>query len=201
MMDKLYYIVVDDNRVGPLSFDQLRSQPLQHSTLVWTAGMADWARADSLPELQQLLTPPGLNEESAFGAYAQPEEQPARPWQQGNSASYGDKNSNPFQKIGEKLGAPQGDGNLQVRTNWKTLAIVATVAGFLFSCIGGIVGIFAILEANKAENAASAGYDLQAQSNWSNCKTLTIISFVVSGLGLLANLYVLRAFPLGLSIF
>lgn len=200
MMDKQYYIVVNDNRVGPLSFDQLRLQPLQPSTLVWTAGMADWARADSLPELEQLLMPPGLNDESAFGSYAQPEE-PVKPWQNAGSGAYGDPNSNPFQKIGEKLGPPDGRGKLQVDTNWKTLAIVATVAGFLFSCIGGIIGIFAILEANKAENAANAGYDLQALSNWSNCKTLTIISFVVSGLGLLFNLYMLRALPLGFSMF
>ncbi len=76
----------------------------------------------------------------------------------------------------------------QSSVNWKTLSIVATICGFLFSCIGGIIGIFAILQANNAENAMRMGDDLTAQNNWSTCKTLTIISFVLTGLGLIANI-------------
>lgn len=188
-MDKEYYIVVDDSRVGPLSFEQLGERGLEPSTLVWTAGMPDWARADSIPELEALIAQNVVNDESAFGSYARPEEPPhiKRPWeQQGNQYASGSRygqNSDP-------------NGQLQVKTNWKTLSIVATIAGFLFSCIGGIVGIFALLEANKAENAQNAGFDQQAQSNWSNCKTLTIIAFVLVGLGLIGNIVVMRYFPM-----
>lgn len=186
-MEKEYYIVVNDSRVGPLSFDQLRERCLEPSTLVWTAGMADWARADSLPELETLIVHSVSDNESAFGSYAQPEEPPhvKKPWEQNGNRQYG-SNGKQFSQWSEEK------GQFQVKTNWKTLAIVATVAGFLFSCIGGIVGIFAILEANKAENAQMSGFDQQAQNNWSNCKTLTIIAFVLVGLGLIGNVIVMR---------
>lgn len=186
-MEKEYYIVVNDSRVGPLSYEQLREQCIQPSTLVWTAGMADWARADSLPELEPLIVNVVSENESAFGSYAQPEEPPhvKKPWEHNSNGQYG-SNGNQFRQWSDEK------GQFQVKTNWKTLAIVATVAGFLFSCIGGIVGVFAILEANKAENAQMSGFEQQAQNNWSNCKTLTIIAFVLVGLGLIGNVIVMK---------
>ena len=54
-MEKEYYIVEGDTRVGPLSMTQLSERGIEPSTLVWTAGMSDWARADSLAELAPLL--------------------------------------------------------------------------------------------------------------------------------------------------
>ena len=193
-MDKVYYIVVNDNRVGPLTWEQLTQESIEPSTLVWTAGMADWARADSIPELASLISSRVINEESAFGAYSQPEEPPhvRRPWEQKSYSQNGYKN---------QFGQFQNDqnGQFQVKTNWKTLAIVAMVAGFIFSCIGGIVGIFALLEANKAENAQMAGFEQQAQNNWSNCKILTIIAFILVGLGLIGNVIVLTRGPLFLT--
>lgn len=196
-MEKEYYIVRDNTRVGPLSFEQLTQECIEPSTLVWTAGMADWARADSLPELETILVRNVVNGESAFGSYAQPEEPPRvkKPWEKNTSEPYG-ANSQYYQHQNEH----RQDGNLQVKTNWKTLAIVAMVAGFIFSCIGGIVGIFALLEANKAENAQMAGFDRQAQNNWSNCKTLTIISFALCALGLVGNIVVMRNYPMFMNM-
>jgi len=208
-MEKEYYIVENESRVGPLTFEQLREKGLDGSTLVWTAGMSDWTRADSCPELQSLLVQQTATEESAFGSYAEPE-QPAsnQAYQQSQSnqeqAPYGQQQS-PYgqqppygrQQYGNQApyqgqpsgfnGGQYGDPNVQVNTNWKTLSIIATVLGFLFSCVGGIVGIFAILEANKAERATMMGNYLQAKSNWSSCKTLSIISFVLAGIGILGN--------------
>lgn len=173
-MNKEYYIVVDDNRVGPLSFEQLGDRGLEPSTLVWTSGLADWTRADCIPELAPLLTMHTRvdESESAFGAYARVNE-PAAP----RYPDYG-----PNDGVRPSYGAPQSS------VNWKTLSIVATVVGFLFSCIGGIIGIIAIVQASGAENAARYGDEYQAQSKWSTCRTLTIISFVLSGIGLIANI-------------
>lgn len=194
-MEKEYYIVRDNNRVGPLTFGQLAQEAIEPSTLVWTAGMADWARADSMPELEPIIVRNAVNEESAFGAYAQPEEPPhvKKPWEQNCNGQYGRPNQ--FGQFNDGH-----NGNLQVKTNWKTLAIIAMVLGFIFSCIGGIVGIFALLEANKAENAQMAGFDQQAQNNWSNCKTLTIVSFVLCGIGLVGNIVVMRNFPMFMNM-
>lgn len=175
-----------DNRVGPLSMLQLAERGIEPSTLVWTAGMADWARADSLPELAHLLANRTRvdEQESAFGGYARPEEplkQPYQPYQQ--PQQYGAyNNGNPNQ------------GYVNPPTNWKTLAIIATVVGFFVSCIGGFVGIFAIIQASKAENAARFGDNFTAQSAWSTCKTLCIISFVLSGIGLIGNIYYISHF-------
>ena len=188
-MEKEYYIVEGDTRVGPLSILQLAERGIEPSTLVWTAGMADWTRADCVPELSHLLSERTRidEQESAFGGYARPEEPLKQPYRQ------------PYQQPGQQYGA-YGNGPQQPagysgpQTNWKTLAIVATVCGFLFSCIGGIVGIFAIVQANKAENAMRYGDNLTAQSAWSTCKTLCIISFVLIGLGLIGNIYYIKHF-------
>lgn len=173
-MEKEYYIVEGDNRVGPLSLTQLADKGFEPSTLVWTAGMADWARADTVPELASIIANrTKIDEtESAFGSYAQPQQPNYGQYQQpamGNPYNNGGNYSNP-------------------PVNWKTLAIIATVVGFFFSCIGGFVGIFAITNASKAENAMRYGDNLTAQSAWSTCKTLCIVSFVLSGLGLIVNI-------------
>lgn len=184
MMEKEYYIVVDDNRIGPLSLAQLSERGIEPSTLVWTAGMADWARADSVAELSPLFANrTRIDEtESAFGSYARPvEPSPV--------------NQYPQQQYGAFNNPNQGQGYVNPPVNWKTLAIVATVVGFLFSCIGGIVGCFAISNASKAENAMRYGDNITAQNAWSTCKTLCIVSFVLSGLGLIINiLSILKVF-------
>lgn len=182
MMEKEFYIVVDDNRVGPLSYSQLAERGIEPSTLVWTAGMADWARADTIAELAPILANRTHidDQESAFGSYARPAQPTPNPY--GNN-QYGAYNPN-----------NQGFNYSNPPTNWKTLAIVATVVGFLFSCIGGIIGIFAITNASKAENAMRYGDDFTAQSAWSTCKTLCIISFVLSGIGLVVNILSILGF-------
>ena len=190
-MEKEYYIVEGDTRVGPLSMTQLSERGIEPSTLVWTAGMSDWARADSVAELAPLLANRTRidDQESAFGGYARPQEPLKQPYQQ--PQQYGAYGNAPQQ--------PAGYSNPQ--TNWKTLAIVATVAGFLFSCIGGIVGIFAIVQANKAENAARYCDEYTARSAWSTCKTLCIVSFVLIGLGIIGNIFYLsKLSSLGLSL-
>lgn len=175
-MEKEYYIVVNDRREGPFTFEGLRARGIEPATLVWTAGMSDWKRAAEVPEVAPLLASrTRINEnESAFGGYASPEEPPRHNGYRGADPRYsqGNRNVNP---------------QVNVSTNWKTLAIVALVCGFLFSCIGGIVGIFAVIQGSKAEEAQRYGNDIQAATCWSNCKTLTIISFVLAGIGLIAN--------------
>ncbi|MDE7096322.1 MAG: DUF4339 domain-containing protein [Muribaculaceae bacterium] len=192
MMEKEYYIVVNDNREGPFSLAQLAERGIEPSTLVWIAGLADWTRADAIPELSTLLQnqTAAYNEESAFGAYARPEEPGQGHYQSGNpyGSSY---QTNGFQI--HNITSPS--------TNWKTLSIVATVCGFLFSCIGGIIGIFAIVQANKAENAMRYGDDFTASNSWSTCKTLCIISFVLTALGLVFNIiYILGLAKLSLDL-
>ena len=135
---------------------------------------ADWARAASVPELASIIANRSKidDTESAFGSYAQSQQPQYGQYQQ--------------PAMGNPMNNNGNYGNPPV--NWKTLAIIATVVGFLFSCIGGIVGIFAITNATKAENAMRYGDNITAQSAWSTCKTLCIVSFVLSGIGLIVNI-------------
>lgn len=186
-MEKEYYIVVNDRREGPFSFEGLRARGIEPTTLVWTAGMSDWKRAAEVAEMAPLLASQTRinDEESAFGGYAQHQE-PPRHRRYGGADPHYDSARQPVN--------PQ----INVQTNWKTLAIVATVCGFLFSCIGGIVGVFAVMQGTNAQKAQRYGDDIEAANCWSNCKTLTIISFVIAALGLLANVAVRKYFPPGL---
>lgn len=78
--------------------------------------------------------------------------------------------------------------------NWLTLAIVATVVGFIFSCVGGIIGIVAIIQANKANDAYMLGNEMLGDSANSSARTLTIIAFALAGLGLVWSIIQLFGF-------
>lgn len=173
-MEKEYYIVDNDQRVGPMTLTQLAERGVEPSTLVWTAGLNDWTRADCVAELAPYLIRQTQNP-YGYAPYGQPQQQG---WQQ----------PQPQQQPQYGYNYPYGGQPVQTGTNWKTLAIVATIAGFLFSCIGGIIGAFAIAAANKAENAQRYGDEITMRSSLSNCKTLCIISFILSGIGLIANI-------------
>jgi hypothetical protein len=56
-----WYIGVGEERQGPFDLTALQGR-ITPETLVWTAGMAQWARAAEVPELAAILasTPPPL---------------------------------------------------------------------------------------------------------------------------------------------
>lgn len=75
-------------------------------------------------------------------------------------------------------------------TNWLPWAIVGTVLG-ICSCIGLVLGIIGITKANGANNAYKCGdYDLARSVN-NSARTLTILSLVFDGIGILINIAVL----------
>jgi TM2 domain-containing membrane protein YozV len=60
-----YFIADGSNRRGPYRIEELPAQGLRPETMVWREGMADWQRADVVPELRGMFAPPA-------GAYGQP---------------------------------------------------------------------------------------------------------------------------------
>jgi hypothetical protein len=57
---KAYYLHNGQAQRGPFTLEELKAQGLAPDTPVWHAGLADWIRADALPELQAVFyTPPG----------------------------------------------------------------------------------------------------------------------------------------------
>ena len=50
-----YFIAFNDQQHGPFPAHELPSRGLRHESLVWTDGMGDWQRADTIAELIPLL--------------------------------------------------------------------------------------------------------------------------------------------------
>lgn len=221
-MEKIYYLIINNNRIGPLAMEELILNGMTDQTLVWRPGMNDWQPANTVPELQQLM------DQSAFGAYAQPEEAPRQdsnshpgsknPYY-GNNSDYAPRNDNQGyaspnnnygnQGYGNRSYANQGYGQQNFgnpnygnqsygnqgynngynnpptrHTNWLPWAIVGTVLGLTFSCIGLIFGIIGIVQANQANQFYAQGLDMEGDSANSSASTMTIISLVLAGLGL-----------------
>jgi hypothetical protein len=59
---KYYYYANNDQQFGPFTIEELKSKRLKKSVLVWTDGMKEWASADSVGELKDILIsePPPL---------------------------------------------------------------------------------------------------------------------------------------------
>lgn len=53
-MTSYYYLDGQGKQVGPLSLESMKSLRLAPGTLVWREGMAEWTRADRLPELEMM---------------------------------------------------------------------------------------------------------------------------------------------------
>lgn len=162
----MYYIIVNGSQMGPMPKEALRNYGVTAQTPVWRSGLQDWTTIGQLPELADLL-----DDGSAFGAYTMPE-QPAPPQQQ-----YGPYNGyNPYNQ------QPQFQSN---HRNWQPLAIVGTICGALFSCIGMIFGIIGWVNANKANNCYRVGQFEMGDSANKTAKNMTIISLVISAIGIL----------------
>jgi hypothetical protein len=50
-----FYLLIDNQRKGPFTLEQLLTEGLERDSLVWHTGQADWTRADQLPALADLM--------------------------------------------------------------------------------------------------------------------------------------------------
>ena len=50
-MEKEYFYLNGDVKIGPLSFEALKNAPISRTTLVWNNSLPDWIEAGALPEL------------------------------------------------------------------------------------------------------------------------------------------------------
>ena len=58
-----YYIFLENEQIGPLSFDELSSKQISKDTKVWFEGIEDWKNAGEIEELKKILIsiPPPIN--------------------------------------------------------------------------------------------------------------------------------------------
>ncbi|WP_294824868.1 DUF4339 domain-containing protein [uncultured Flavobacterium sp.] len=52
---KPYFIYLDGQQIGPLSFDELKEKKITRETLVWQEGNADWQKAETIEKLNDLF--------------------------------------------------------------------------------------------------------------------------------------------------
>jgi hypothetical protein len=60
---KQYYIYLDNEQTGPLSFEELKEKNISRETSVWFEGQANWKKAFEIEELTELFksVPPPIN--------------------------------------------------------------------------------------------------------------------------------------------
>jgi F0F1-type ATP synthase membrane subunit b/b' len=60
---KQYYIFINEERKGPLTFVELELENISNETLVWYDGIPEWKKANEIEELKELFkaTPPPIN--------------------------------------------------------------------------------------------------------------------------------------------
>lgn len=173
-----YFAIINGAQAGPFRKEQLQTIGLQPDTFVWRQGLPEWVRAETLPDLADIFMA-----DSAFGGYARPEE-PVNPYsgqypygQQPPQQPYG-QHPEPYNVYGREPGPIP-------HTNWLPWAIVGTVFGALFSCIGMIFGIIGITRAQQANRFYAEGFHDQGDSSNSSARTMTVIALVLGGIGFL----------------
>lgn len=72
-MEEYYYLNADNQRIGPLTLDQLIEQHITPQTLIWKAGLPQWTNAMSVPEVALRLNPATAGAPQSPG---QPQPQP-----------------------------------------------------------------------------------------------------------------------------
>lgn len=156
-MATTYYIVVEGKQQGPFTQEELRQCNLTTETYIWREGLTNWVKAGTLPELTGILTPV----QTAENVYVQDIKIDSNRADDFNQPSYGQPLP-PYGQPQPSYGQPQPPYGQQANrqyengpiahTNWLPWAIVATVLGFCTSCIGAILGIVGIVQANKAND-------------------------------------------------
>lgn len=180
-----YFAIINGAQAGPMSKGQLALAGITPQTMVWRQGLQDWVKAETLPELNDIFM-----DDSAFGGYARPE-QLVNPYA-------GDENKTPEPPVAP---APYNNPGQSPRpnpynpysynpepiahTNWMPWAIVGTILGTAFSCIGMIFGIIGIVKANKANGFYQNGMKAEGDVANSSARVMTIIALVLGALGLI----------------
>jgi len=62
-----YFYSENNEKIGPLSFDELKLRNIKRDTLIWTKGMKSWEKAGDIDDLSDLFefNPPSLPNENA----------------------------------------------------------------------------------------------------------------------------------------
>ena len=160
----MYYIMYNGQQMGPMPAEQLRNYGLNPQSMVWGEGMPNWVAASTVPELAAMMN----GSQQPYGPQIQ---QPAY----GATMPLGNRGMQPI---------------AQPVDNHMALAIIATVVSFLFSCIGVIFGILAIVKANQVNTFVAQGLDDAARQASDSAKKNSYWAFGFAAFGFIATIAV-----------
>jgi len=143
-MEKEYFYLNGDTKVGPVSLDALKFAPITPATMVWNNSLPDWVEARTLPELAGIF--------AAANNPPPPSPPPATSYSAGSTtgSNYADK-------------PPMPD-------NYLVFAILATVLCCLPLGIVSIINATKVQSAYNAgdyEGALKASADAKKWAIWS----------------------------------
>lgn len=160
-----YYAMINGNRIGPMHPAMLVQNGMRSDTMVWCEGLPDWVVASSRADLLPYLNGVGGN---LYGNFGNP-----------NSGNIYNNGNTGFSNYGS------------VYKSQKGIAVFSAIVTFLFSCIGLIFGIMAIINAGKADKAHAMGDDESAIRYNRTCRTNYTIALIFAGIGILFSVFVL----------
>lgn len=156
-MNRYFYVDSLGKQKGTFSPEELKMEYIKRDTLVWTQGMADWARADSVEELRFLFEPQPMD--------AMPENpQSPPPTTIYHTQNY--YNPSPTQP--------------KPKTYLVESILVTALPLFFCSNIFSLIGIAAIVYASQVESYFSQGNYAQAQVASKQARLWTRITFWIS---------------------
>jgi hypothetical protein len=162
LMEKEYFYLIGQSKIGPLSLNALKSAPISPATLVWNNSLPDWVEARTLQELAEVFvsTPPP----PAPPLLASPPLASPPNYSTGNTSnsSTGGSFNNP-----ERPPMPE---------NYLIWAILATI----FCCWP--IGIFSIISAAKVSSAYNAGDFEGALKASASAKKMAIVTACAGGI-------------------
>ncbi len=161
----LWRAMLNGREIGPATAAELVAAGVNSQTDVWCPGMDSWQPAHTCPEMAEAIRM------AAADTYTNGP-RPAAP-------------GYPTYTAGQQM-PPQIPTPIP-HQSWTTASIIATILGFLCSCIGGIFGIIGIVYATKADNAFNTGNAVAGEAANSTAKLMTIISFVLTGAGIILS--------------
>jgi len=64
-----YYLIQNDNQVGPFTLEEIKNKNISIKTPVWHDGLQEWTTADNIPEIQEFLNsaPPPYRVSTSIG--------------------------------------------------------------------------------------------------------------------------------------
>ena len=139
---KSYYYHNGQDKVGPLSLEDLKKQNITRDTYVWYEGLTDWKRAGDIPELQALFPAGGAAPQQQYGQAAQPAygyQQPAQAAQQGYQQGYQQQYTQPRSYATTAASTTAGPMKMGAL---KAFSIIGLIFSLILFIIG--VGVFNI---------------------------------------------------------